>query len=102
MTDQTKQTLIDTAIKVAGEFGVPCLILAAIFWMARETAISLHGTVIVPIVQSHTAFLNSTQDTLSEIAKTQTQQSETLKELAISQIEIKHAVLQSGTRTRLD
>lgn len=98
MTDETKRTIIDTAIKVAGDFGVPVIILAAFMWMAREAATSLHGTVVVPIVKSHTEFLDSTRDTLSEISRTQSQQAETLKELTISQLEIKHAVLQSGTK----
>lgn len=102
MTDQTKRTIVDTAIKVAGELGVPVLILAAFMWMIREAATSLHGTVVVPIVRSHTEFLDSTRDTLSEISRTQSQQAETLKELTISQLEIKHAVLQSGTKARLD
>lgn len=92
----------DTAIKIAREFGVPCLILAFMLWMLREAAISLHGSVVVPIVQSHTEFLDSTRDTLSEISKTQFQQSQTLKEIAVSQTEIRHAVLQSGTKPRID
>lgn len=102
MTEATKQTIIDTLIKAAGEFGVPVVILAAFIWMAREAATSLHGTVVVPIVKSHTEFLDSTRDTLHEISQTQAQQAATLKEMAISQIEIKQAVLQSGTRARLD
>ncbi len=102
MTDATKQTIVDTAIKVAGDFGVPVVILAAFIWMAREAATTLHGTVVIPIVSSHTEFLESTRDTLKEIGKTQSQQAETLKELAISQIEIKQAVLRSGTRATLE
>lgn len=101
MTDATKQTIVDTAIKVAGDFGVPVVILAAFIWMAREAATTLHGTVVVPIVTSHTEFLESTRDTLHEIGRTQAQQAETLKELAISQIEIKQAVLRSGTKQTL-
>jgi hypothetical protein len=101
MTDATKQTIVDTAIKVAGDFGVPVVILAAFIWMAREAATTLHGTVVVPIVASHTEFLESTRDTLHEIGRTQAQQAETLKEMAISQIEIKQAVLRSGTKPTL-
>lgn len=93
---------LDAAIKIAREFGVPCIILACLIWMIRDASISLHGSVVVPIVQSHTEFLDSTRDTLSEISKTQSQQAQTLKEMAISQTEIKHAVLQSGTKPRVD
>lgn len=93
---------LDAVIKIAREFGVPCVILACLLWMLREASMSLHGSVVVPIVQSHTEFLDSTRDTLSEISKTQSQQSKTLQEIAISQTEIRHAVLQSGTKPRVD
>ena len=42
-------------------FGVPVAILAVILWFSREAAISLHSTVLVPVVKSHTEFLDATQ-----------------------------------------
>lgn len=88
MTDGMKRTLLD----VAERFGVPVVILAAILWMARDAATSVHHTLIVPIVESHTQFLETTSETLHEIGKTQNQQAETLKELADSQKEIHRAL----------
>lgn len=93
MTDATKRTLFD----VAERFGVPVVILGAILWMAREAATSVHHTVIVPMVESHTQFLEATSETLHEIGKTQSQQAETLKELADSQKDI-HSELMRRTQ----
>ncbi len=92
MTDETKQSILDFSLRVAERFGVPVVILAAVLWMARDVATSVHQTVIVPMVESHTQFLESTSQTLHELGKTQDQQSETLKELAAGQREIQHAL----------
>jgi hypothetical protein len=92
MTDETKSNVLDVAMRVAERFGVPVVILAAVFWMAREAATSLHSTVLVPIVQSHTQFLDSTQETLREISTTQDRQAETLHELAEGQRELRHTL----------
>lgn len=89
----TLQNVSDIAMRIAERFGVPCVILAAVLWMTREAATSLHNTVLVPIVESHTAFLESTQATLSQIGKTQDKQADTLEELARGQDEIRHAVI---------
>jgi hypothetical protein len=91
MTEATKRTLFD----VAERFGVPVVILAAILWMAREAATSVHNSVIVPMVESHTQFLEVTSMTLHELGKTQDQQAETLREIADSQKEI-HEELTRG------
>lgn len=85
MTDETRQNIIDAACRVAERFGVPAVILAAILWMAREAATSVHHSILIPIVESHTEFLETTRETLHEIGRTQTQQAETLKELADGQ-----------------
>ena len=69
MTDEMRQTVLDAAQR----FGVPVVVLAAILWMTREAATSVHHTILVPIVTSHTEFLESTRETLHEIGKTQTQ-----------------------------
>lgn len=93
----TTQDMTDSAMRVAERFGVPVVILAFVLWMFKDAATSIHKTVLIPIVQSHTQFLDRTQETLSEIGKTQAQQAETLEELAVGQAEIRHAVLQGKT-----
>lgn len=86
----TMQTVTDAALRVAERFGVPVVILAAILWMTREAATSLHTSVVVPIVKSHTEFLEATSETLRN-------QEKTLREIAECQIEIREAVTTSGT-----
>lgn len=93
----TMQQVTETAMKAAERFGVPVLILAAVLWMTREAATGLHSTVVVPIVQSHTEFLNGTRETLREISITQSKQAEALREIAIGQLELKKVIL-SGTK----
>lgn len=88
MTDETRQTLIDVGLRVMERFGVPVMILAAMLWMAREAATTAHQTVLVPIIKSHTEFLETTRETLTEIGHTQQQQAVTLQELAVGQREI--------------
>ena len=88
MTDRTRQGMIDSAIRAAERLGVSVVILAAVLWMAREAATTLHSTVVVPVVKSHAEFLESTRDTLSEIGKTQMRQAMTLEEIAEGQNEI--------------
>jgi hypothetical protein len=92
MTDETKQSLVEMALRVAERFGVPVMLLCAGIWMLREAAISLHSTVLEPVVKSHVEFLESTQETLHEIGKTQDQQAQTLQELANGQREIQQVL----------
>lgn len=94
----TMQSVTDAALRVAERFGVPVVILAAILWMTREAATTLHATVVVPIVGSHTEFLQSTSQTLHEMSKVQARQADTLNEIAEAQIEIKKAVVATGTK----
>ena len=82
----------DAFLRVADRFGVACVILAVVFYFGREAAITLHGSVVEPVVSSHIEFLESTQETLREIGKTQEQQAETLQELAIGQRELKQVL----------
>lgn len=93
MTDETKQSLLESAIRVGERLGVSVVILVFILWMIREGAMSLNSTVVIPIVKSHTEFLDSTRDTLSEIGKTQLKQAETLEELAAGQNEIRKTLV---------
>jgi hypothetical protein len=89
----TTQSTMDVILRFGERFGVPCLILAAVLWMLRETATSLHSTVIVPIVQGHTQFLESTEETLREIGRTQEKQAETMQEIAAGQRTIERVMV---------
>lgn len=89
MSDKAPPTTVEIAIRVAERFGVPVVILAVLLWMIREAATSLNGNVVVPIVRSHTEFLDTTRETLTEISRTQNQQAMTMKEIAENQKELK-------------
>lgn len=91
--DETKPTTTyEFFLGLADRFGVPCLILAAVLWMIRDAGIALHQTVLQPVVQSHTKFLDATQETLREIGKSQDKQADTLQELANGQRDLHQAV----------
>lgn len=93
MPDEPKAaTTYDFFLGIADRFGVPCLILAALLWMMRDAGMALHTTVLQPVVQSHTKFLDATQETLREIGKSQDKQAETLQELANGQRDLHQAV----------
>lgn len=92
MTEEAKQGIIDTAIKVAREFGLPVIMLAVTVYLFREAAISLHQTLLVPVVQTHTEFIKATQENLREISVSQNKQAETLHELAEGQRDIQRAI----------
>lgn len=89
----SSESYMEAAFRVAERFGVPLVLLAILIWFLRDAAVTLHGTVVVPIVKSHTEFLDSTRETLDEIGKTQFKQAETLQEIAAGQQEIKQAVV---------
>ena len=93
MPDESKPAgTYEFFLGIADRFGVPCLILAALLWMVRDAGIALHTTVLQPVVQSHTKFLDATQETLKEIGHTQDKQADTLQELANGQRDLQHAV----------
>jgi hypothetical protein len=98
MSGEPEETpkMLEFAFRAAKEFGLPCVLLGVVIYLFREAAITVHGTVLVPVVESHTRFIESTQETLREISTTQERQAETLREIAIGQHEIQQAV----TRTR--
>lgn len=83
--DELKQGTIDTLLRIADRFGVPCVILAVVLYFGREAAIAIHSSVVEPVVQSHVEFLESTKATMH-------QQSETLQELAVGQREIQQVL----------
>ena len=68
--------------------GIPAGILAVILWMFWQAASSLHETVVVPIVEGHTEYLQQTSATLRSLGETQVRQAETLQEIAAGQREI--------------
>lgn len=92
MEEKPSATLIDGVIRFGERFGVPVVMLAALLYMIHGAAVALHTTVLVPVVQSHTEFLDATRETLHEIGATQQQQAKTLQELAVGQREIQQAV----------
>lgn len=92
MADDKEVTLLDAVGRIAERFGVPVVLLAVLVWFLRDAAVTLHTTVLVPIVKSHTEFLDTTRQTLDEIGTTQQQQAKTLQEIAVGQREIQQAV----------
>ena len=89
--EELKQGVLDTFLRIADRFGVPCVILAVVLYFGREAAIALHSTVVEPVVQSHVEFLESAKETMAR-------QAETLQELAKGQQEI-HQVLARPAKT---
>ena len=83
--DELKQGTIDTLLRIADRFGVPCVVLAVGIWMTREAAIAIHSTVVEPVVKSHVEFLDGAKETMAR-------QAETLQELAHGQREIQQVL----------
>lgn len=90
--EELRQGALDAFLRIAERFGVPVVLLAVIIWLGREAAISLHGTLVKPVVESHVQFLETTSETLKEISTVQTRQAETLEELAHGQQELRERV----------
>lgn len=72
-------------IRVAERFGLPTLILAVVTFFAREVAVALHTDVIVPVVQSHTKFLERTGTAIER-------QTESIEAIGVTQSEIKQVL----------
>lgn len=90
--EEFKQGALDTFLRIADRFGVPCVILAVVMYFGREAAVAVHNTVVEPMVQSHVEFLDTTAETLKEIGDVQRQQAETLAELSHGQSELRMVV----------
>jgi hypothetical protein len=88
MTTET----IEIVLRSAREFGFPILVLAVLLWLLREAAHAMHRTVVIPVVDAHSAFLRQTTATLEGLGRTQEQQADTLRELAAGQREIQSAI----------
>lgn len=86
--DELKQGFLDSMLRIAERFGVPVVLLGVVIWLGREAAITLHGSLVEPVVKSHVEFLETTSETLKEIGRTQEKQAETLEELAHGQREL--------------
>jgi len=83
---------IEIVVRSAREFGFPILVLAVLLWLLREAAHAMHRTVVIPVVDAHSAFLRQTTATLEGLGRTQEQQADTLRELAAGQREIQSAI----------
>ena len=84
--------MVDRVIKIGERFGVPVMLLVALLFFAREMCVSIHATLIVPMVKSHCEFLESTSETLHEIDQTQAQQALILGEISMGQRAIQQAL----------
>jgi hypothetical protein len=84
-SDELRQGVLDTFLRIADRFGVPCVILAVVLYFGREAAIAIHRSVVEPVVQSHIEFLESTKQTMAK-------QADTLQELAKGQQEIQQVL----------
>jgi hypothetical protein len=84
-SDELRQGVLDTFLRIADRFGVPCVILAVVLYFGREAAIAIHRSVVEPVVQSHVEFLESTKQTMAK-------QADTLQELAKGQQEIQQVL----------
>lgn len=91
-SEEIKQGILDSFLRIAERFGVPVVLLAVIIWLGREAAITLHGSLVEPVVKSHVEFLETTSETLQQISSVQTQQATTLQELAHGQRELTEKV----------
>jgi len=84
--------MVDRVIKIGERFGVPVMLLIVVLFFAREACVSIHATLLVPIVKSHVEFLESTSETLHEIDQTQQQQATILGEISLGQRAIQQAL----------
>ena len=84
--------MVDRVIKIGERFGVPVMLLVVFLFFAREACVSIHGTLLVPIVKSHVEFLQSTSKTLHEIQNTEATQATILGEISIGQRAIQSAL----------
>lgn len=76
--EELKQGVIDSLIRVGERFGVPVVLLAVIIWLGREAAITLHGTLVTPVVESHVKFLEQMGKTQEEISAALSEQTRLL------------------------
>ena len=92
MTEEQKQTMIDTLYRGAKDFGIPTFILGVMLWFLRDGAIAAHRTVVEPIVKAHIEFLQATQDSLKASASSQERTVETMQELSTGQRDLQRLI----------
>lgn len=98
--DELKQGVLDTLLRIGERFGVPVVLLGVVIWLGRDAAITLHGSLVEPVVKAHVDFLEATSRTLREISEVQTQQAATLEELAQGQHEVKRILVERTQQTQ--
>lgn len=91
-SEELKAGLVETLFRIADRFGVPCVILAVLMWFGREAAITIHSSLVKPMVESHIEYLDATRETLTEIGRTQEKQADTLQEIAHGQRQIQETL----------
>ena len=84
--------MVDRVIKIGERFGVPVMLLIVVLFFAREACVSVHSTLLVPIVEGHIEFLDATSLTLREIEQTQHQLYKILGEISLGQRAIQQAL----------
>jgi hypothetical protein len=90
MSDSNNKSLL---VVIGERLGVPFLITGILLFMAREGLTSVHRTVVLPFIESHTSFLESASKTLDRICAVQERQADVLDALTEGQSEIRHAVM---------
>ena len=85
---QKLSDIVDITFRFIREFGFPTFVLIVIGYWVHNAAVSMHSTIVVPVVKSHTDFMEVTQETLKELGQTQEKQADTLQEICHSQREI--------------
>ena len=101
--------MVDRVIKIGERFGVPVMLLIVGAFFLREACVSIHSTLVVPIVQSHCDFLKSTSETLErssitlrQIEQTEATQAAILSEISDGQRAIQSALLHDPTTGALE
>jgi hypothetical protein len=85
----SRQSVFDLLLRIGERLGVPALVIGVLLWLARDFGTAVNTTVVEPVVKSHVEFLEATRETLSEIGKSQTAQTEAMKQIAENQRELK-------------
>lgn len=94
MTQQTRDRL-ELAIQFVKVVGVPTAVLSVVLYWIGAATDRLHDSVLVPTVEAHSAFLQSTMQTqerqaeaLEQLTDNRSQQTKILEEIAAGQQEL--------------
>ena len=80
--------MVANAIRIGERFGVPVMLLCLFIFFTREACQSFHGTVLMPIVDAHVAFLKGTTETQAVQSKTLSKIQEILGDISHEQKDI--------------